>query len=192
MEFSIYANIARFVARRPAVPHGAAGFSFHKPVLTILAIFIVLSAVEIPVIDLIVHPWPAVRIPFLVLGIWGLTWMFGLLCAFLVRPHTVGPGGIQVRAGLETDISLSWDDIESVAHELRVEESKPPKIVESDASRILMLHINNETNLEIELERPTLVRLPGDGATGGEQVITAVRIWADEPRAFMNEVRKHL
>jgi len=192
MELSIYASIGRFVARRPAISHGARGFGFHKPVLTILMIFIVLSAVEIPIFDLIVHRWPAVRITVLVLGIWGLTWMFGLLCSYLMRPHTVGPDGIRVRAGLETDIALSWDDIASVARNLRVDEPKSPKIVETDASRTLMLRINNETDVEIELERPTVVRLPGHGAAGGEQAVTAVRIWVDDPVAFMDEVRKYI
>ncbi|SIN79472.1 hypothetical protein [Agromyces cerinus] len=192
MELSIYASIGRFVARRPAIGPGARGFGFHRPVMTILMIFIVLSAVEIPIFDLIVHRWPAVRITLLVLGIWGLTWMFGLLCSYLMRPHTVGPDGIRVRAGLETDIALSWDDIASVARGLRVDESKSPKIVETDASRTLMLRVNNETDLEIELERPTIVRLPGHGAAGGEQAVTAVRIWVDDPVAFMDEVRKYI
>jgi hypothetical protein len=192
IELSIYASIARFVTRRPAIPRGAVGFSFHKPVLTILIIFIVLSAVEVPIIDLIVHPWPAVRIPFLILGIWGLTWMFGLLCSYFVRPHTVGPDGIRVRGGLEIDVALDWDDIASVAHNVRVDEPKSPKIVEEDGSRTLMLRIINDTNLEIELERPTVVQLPGQGTAGGNQQITAIRFWADEPRAFMDEVRKHI
>ncbi len=192
LELSIYASIGRFISRRPAIPRGAAGFSYHKPVLTILIIFIVLSAVEIPIFDLIVHRWPAVRIPFLILGIWGLTWMFGLLCAYLMRPHTVGPDGIRVRHGLETDVALSWDDIASVARNLRVDEPKSPKIEETDASRTLLLRIANETDIEIELERPTVVRLPGGGANGGEQTITAVRIWVDDPKTFMDEVRKYL
>jgi hypothetical protein len=52
--------------------------------------------------------------------------------------------------------------------------------------------MQDETDIEIELERPTVVRLPGGGAKGGEQTITGVRIWVDDPRAFMDEVRKHL
>ena len=192
MELSIYASIGRFIGRRPAVPRGATGFSFHKPVLAILVVFILVSAVEIPIVDLIVHPWPAVRIPFLVLGIWGLTWMLGLLCAYLVRPHTVGPDGIQVRGGLEVNIAFSWDDIASVARDLRIDEEKPPKIIEADDSRTLMMHVNNETNVEIELERRTVVRLPGHGAFGGEQPVTVVRMWVDEPRQFMDEVRKYI
>ncbi|MDF2573999.1 MAG: hypothetical protein K0S05_911, partial [Agromyces sp.] len=36
LELRIYANIGRFIARRPAVPPAATGFSYHKPVLTVL------------------------------------------------------------------------------------------------------------------------------------------------------------
>ncbi|MBO3662210.1 hypothetical protein [Microbacterium stercoris] len=124
MELRIYASIGRAIARRPAVPRDGAGFAYHAPILTVLIIFIVLSAVEIPILDLIVHRWPVVRISMLVLGIWGLTWMIGLLCAMLMRPHTVGPEGIRVREGLELDIPLSWDDIASVELARRVDEQK--------------------------------------------------------------------
>lgn len=192
LELRIYANIGRFIARRPAVAPGATGFSYHKPVLTVLLIFIGLSAVEIPIIDLIVHRWPAVRVTFLILGIWGVTWMFGLLCAYLMRPHTVGPDGIRVRQGLEVDLAFTWDDIASVEHKKRVDEPKSPRFEETDASRTLVSRMQDETDIEIELERPTVVRLPGGGAKGGEQTITGVRIWVDDPRAFMDEVRKHL
>ncbi len=192
LELSIYASIGRFIARRPAIPRGAAGFSYHKPVLTVLIIFIVLSAVEIPIVDLIVHRWPAVRVGFLILGIWGVTWMFGFLCAYLMKPHTVGPDGIRVRQGLEVDLEFSWDDIASVARNRRVDEPKSPRFEEADGSRTLVYRMQDETDIEIELERPTTVRLPGGGAKGGDQTITGVRIWVDDPTAFMNEVRKHL
>ena len=160
--------------------------------LTILVVFIVLSAVEIPILDLIVHRWPPVRIPVLILGIWGLTWMFGLLCGYLMRPHTVGPDGIRVREGLETDIRLTWDDIASVARDRRVDEPKTPKITAADGARTLSLRMQDETAITIELERPTAVRLPGSAPKGGEQVVDEVRIWVDDPAGFMAEVRKHI
>jgi hypothetical protein len=192
LELRIYASIWRFLTRRPAVAPGAVGFSYHKPVLTILMIFIVLSAVEIPIIDLIVHRWPAVRITFLILGIWGLTWMFGLLAAYLMRPHTVGAEGIRVREGLETDILLTWDDIASVARERRVDEPKTPKVTEADGARTLSLRMQDETVIVVELERPTLVRLPGLAPKGGEQLVDEVRFWVDDPAAFMGAVRSHI
>ncbi|GAA1836577.1 hypothetical protein [Agromyces salentinus] len=192
VELRIYANIGRFVVRRPAVPKGATGFSYHKPVFTVLTIFIVLSAVEIPIIDLIVHRWPVVRIAMLVLGIWGVTWMFGLLCGYLMRPMTVGPEGIRVREGLELDVGLTWDDIASVARVRRVDEPKSPRLEETDTARTLVLRMQDETNILIELERPTVVRLPGLAPKGGDQEITALRLWVDDPKAFLDEVRRHL
>lgn len=192
LELRIYSSIGRLVARRPAVAPGASGFGYHKPVLTILMIFIVLSAVEIPIIDLIVHQWPVVRISFLILGIWGLTWMIGLLAAFLMRPHTVGPEGIRVREGLEIDILLTWDDIASVARERRVDEPKTPRVTEADGTRTLAVRMQDETVIVIELERPTVVRLPGSPPKGGEHRVDVVRIWVDEPAAFMDAVRRHI
>ena len=192
LELRVYANIGRFIARRPAIPRDAVGFGYHRPVLTVLIIFIVLSAVEIPIVDLIVHRWPVVRITFLVLGIWGLTWMFGLLAAYLMRPHTVGPEGIRVREGLEIDIPLTWDDIASVARERRVDEPKTPRVTEADATRTLSLRMQDETVIVIELERPTLVRLPGLPPKGGTRSVDAVRIWVDDPAAFMDAVRQHI
>ena len=192
LELRIYANIGRFIARRPAIPRGAAGFSHHKPVFTLLMIFIVLSAVEIPTVDLIVHRWPVVRVLFLILGIWGVTWMVGLLCAYLMRPHTVGPDGIRVREGLETDIPLSWDDIASVERGVRIDEPKSPRITETEDGRMLSLRVQHETNVEIALEGPTLVRLPGRAPKGGRQAVTSVRLWTDDLDGFMDAVRRHM
>lgn len=192
LELRVYASIGRAIARRPAVPAGATGFSYHKPVITVLVVFIVLSAIEIPLAELIVHRWAAVRIPLLVVGVWGLTWMIGLLCAHLQRPHTVGPDGIRVRNGLELDIPLAWDDITSVTHRRRADQPKSPRFVETGDARLLLIRVQDETNIEIRLERPTVVRLSGRAPKGGEQVVTAVRLWVDSPKEFMAEVRGHL
>ncbi len=192
VELRIYTSIARAVVRRPAVAAGASGFGYHRPVLTILVIFIGLSAIEIPILDLIVHRWPAIRIALLVLGIWGLTWMIGLLCAFLVRPHTVGPAGIVVREGLEIDIPLSWDDIASVARRRTVDEPKSPRITPSHGIPTLALRMQDETNVEIVLERPTAVRLPGTTPKGGTHHVEVVRLWTDDVEGFLEAVRRHI
>jgi hypothetical protein len=192
LELRIYANIGRAIARRPAIPKGASGFGYHRPVLTVLLIFIGLSAIEIPIIDLIVHRWPVVRIAFLILGIWGLTWMIGFLCSFFMKPHTVGPDGIQVREGLEIDIPLSWDDIASVERSHRVDEPKSPRFTDTNGGRMLSIRMQDETNVELTLERPTLVRLPGHAPKGGTQEVTAVRLWTDDVEGFMAAVRTHI
>lgn len=192
LELRIYANIGRAIARRPAIPKGASGFGYHRPVLTVLLIFIGLSAIEIPIIDLIVHRWPVVRIAFLILGIWGLTWMVGFLCSFFMKPHTVGPDGIQVREGLEIDIPLSWDDIASVERSHRVDEPKSPRFTDTERGRMLSIRMQDETNIELTLERPTRVRLPGRAPKGGTQEVAAVRLWTDDVEGFMEAVRTHI
>lgn len=40
MELRGYQSIYRFVFRRPKVPAGGVGFSYHKPVLPILIVFV--------------------------------------------------------------------------------------------------------------------------------------------------------
>lgn len=191
-ELRVYSSIGRAIVRRPAIPAGATGIGYHRPVLTILFIFIGLSAVEIPIFDLIVHQWPVVRITMLILGIWGVTWMLGYLFAMLMRPHTVGPDGIRVRSGLEIDVPVPWEVIASVAVSRRVDEPKQPRITETEAGAEYAERMQNETNLEIELERPFVVRLPGLAPKGGEHQVTSIRLWADDPRAFLDAARPFL
>lgn len=191
-ELRVYSSIGRAIARRPAVPPGGTGIGYHRPVLTILIIFIVLSAVEIPILDLIVHPWPAVRIPILILGIWGLTWMIGLLCAMLLRPHAVAPDGVHVRSGLEVDVFVPWEAVASAAISKRVDEPKQPRITHSDRGAEYAERMQDETNIEIELERPLAIRLPGLAPRGGQHEVTSIRLWADEPRAFLDAARPFL
>ncbi|KQQ67294.1 hypothetical protein [Microbacterium sp. Leaf320] len=187
-ELRVYSSIARAIARRPAIPQGGTGIGYHRPVLTILFIFIGLSAVEIPILDLIVHPWPTVRITLLILGIWGVTWMVGLLCAMLMRPHTVGPDGIRVRSGLELDVPVGWADIASIAIDRRVDEPKQPRVTGSEYAE----RMQDETNIEIELERAVSIRLPGLAPKGGTHRVDRIRLWADDPRAFLDAARPFL
>lgn len=186
MEVGVYQSLYRLVFLRPRVPAGASGFPYHAPVLTILIIFIVLSAIEVPIIDLIVHRWPAVRIPLLILGIWGVTWMLGLLFGYLTRPHAVGPEGIRVRQGAELDLDLPWDVVRSVERDKLLAE-KTPHVVDEPGGRTYAVRIANETNIRIELERPLEVRLPQ-----GDDRIEAVRLWVDDTDGFMSAVRTHI
>lgn len=188
MEIGIWASLYRFLFRRPRVPADAAGFTYHRQVSTLLVVFIVLSAVEIPIVDLVVQRWEAVRIGFLVLGFWGLTWMIGLGLGYLTRPHAVGPEGLRVRNGAETDVALAWDDVQSVTLGKHTDEPKAPRVtMDGTGRRTLWIRMQNETNIEIALERPMVVRLPS-----GEETTDVVRLWVDEPKQFMDEVRKYL
>ena len=185
-EVGVWKSLYRWLFRRPRVPRGASGFTYHSPVLTILVIFIVLSAVEIPVIDLIVHRWPWVRIPLLALGIWGVTWMIGLLLSYLTRPHAVGPDGIRARDGAHVDVDLPWEAVASVEKSHDVLE-KAPKIRDEAHGRTLALRIGNETNVLVTLEHPVRTKLRDDMVE-----VDAVRLWVDDIDGFMTAVRTHI
>lgn len=185
-EIGMWVSLGRFVFRRPRVPAGASGFTYHAPIQTILVIFIVLSALEIPIIDLIVHPWPWVRIPLLIAGIWGVTWMLGLLFGFLTRPHSVGPLGIRARRGPALDLDLPWEVIASVARARDVAE-KAPDVADEPHGRTLALRMQNECNVLIELEQAVDVQLPR-----GVERVEAVRLWVDDLDGFLKAVRLHM
>lgn len=195
-EMLIFESIWLAITRRPRIAEGAKGFAYHRPTLTILMIFMVLSAIEIPIIDMIVHRWVPVRVLMLAIGIWGLLWMIGLLCAFFVRPHTVGPEGIHVREGTRIDLFASWDDIESVRLHLTTPDmkstDKPKRIFEQDGEMVCAIRASNETNIEIRFERPTALRLPGGPPKGGVHEVTLLQFWADEPKELLNEVRRYI
>lgn len=187
MELRGYQSIYRFVFRRPKVPAGGVGFSYHKPVLPILIVFVVVSALEMLVVDLIVRRWAYIRVPLLILSFWGIIYMLGLLFGMLVRPHAIAADGIRVRYGSEIDLPIAWDDVHSVTRRKRVNSDKQPKVTRDDNGEAsLHMRIQNETNLEIRLNRPVSLRLPH-----GIETVSMVNLYADDPQAFMDEVRNH-
>lgn len=187
MEVHSYRSIYRWVFRRPRVPEGAVPFSYHQPVLPILIVLLVVSATELVVVDLIVHRWAWIRIPLLVLGIWGLVWMVGLLCGMLCRPHAVGPDGIRVRSGAEIDLAVPWADVRAVSKTTRTRKDKEPKVTVEGGVRTLHLRIAEETRIDIALERPIEYRLPH-----GRETVERIALYAEDPRGFMDEVRRHI
>ncbi|MFI7579827.1 hypothetical protein [Kocuria kalidii] len=188
MEIAVWRSIYRFVLRRPRVPAGAIGFTYHQPVLPLLIGFLVASAIELVAVDLLVKQWPLVRIPLLVVGIWGLLWMLGLLLGYLTRPHAVGPEGIRVREGAEIDIAVPWEAVQSVARVEQVSEvSRPAKMADTADGRVLSLWMQQATNFEVVLARPLRVRLPQ-----GVETVDVLRFHADEVKGFMSAVRQHI
>jgi hypothetical protein len=188
MEAAGWRSIGRAIALRPRVPAGATAHSYDKPFRTVLVVFLALSAIEVPIVDLITHPWPAVRFPLLVLGIWGVLTMTGMLLSYYTRPHAVGPAGIRVRNGGEVDIDLCWDVIASVERRRRpLADSPSLSLTGSNDDQVLNHVAQDGTDIDINLEAPTLIRLPQ-----GDVTVSAVRISVDDTDAFLHAVRTHI
>jgi myo-inositol-hexaphosphate 3-phosphohydrolase len=74
----------------------------------------------------------------------------------------------------------------SVTRRKNVNQEKQPKVtVGADGQATLHLRILNETNVEVELERPTPLRLPH-----GTETVSRVNLHADDPAAFLHEARR--
>jgi hypothetical protein len=185
LERLFYASIGRAIIGRPAVARGAEGFGFHKAVMPILIAFIAVNAVELFTLDLVLRRWLVAQIIVDGLDAWGIVWMIGLLCAFLMRPHTVGRDGIHVRNGLDLDVHVDWDNVRSVTRSRSVVGLKTPRVTEADDGiRELAQRSHGETNLRIDLIGPAPIVLPGPAPEGGRHTIDRIRLWADDPDAF--------
>lgn len=185
LELGIWQSLHRFVLRRPRVPAGSTGLTYHRAVQAVLVTFIVVSAVELVVVDVLVHRWPLVRIPLLVVGVWGLLWMSGLLAAMVTRPHAVGPDGIRARYATDVDVELPWDAIDAVVRRVHTREEKAPRLAPGDD--VLQLWMQDRTNVDVDLDRPVQVRLPE-----GTAAVRRISLYADDPTAFLAAVREHV
>lgn len=186
LELRMYASIGRAVARRPDVEPGGEGYRYDAPVRVLVVAFLVVSAVELVVVDLLVHRWPLVRVPFLVVGVWGLVWMLGLLCSHRVRPHAVGPSGLVLRDGIDLDLHLPLEAVAEVRTRRRSYAEKPARVVEDQGSRVLVLHVSQETDVDLRLVGPRTFRLPN----GRVVEVDAVRVWVDDPAGFVAATRR--
>jgi hypothetical protein len=113
-EVGIWRSLYRWLTRRPrADDPDAALFGYASQVTPLLLAFIFLSALEIPILPLLL-PWPAVRYSLLVLGVWGLLWMLGLLASLRTNPHAVSEAGLRLRSGFQFDAQIPWEKISAI------------------------------------------------------------------------------
>ena len=186
LELAIYRALARWVVRRPDVPRGATAIHYSRLAGPMIWLWTFGSAVEVVVVDVVVSHWvPSIRIPLLVLGIWGVLWMVGLYAAYRVRPHVLTGSELVIRGGLRAQVVVPLPSIASV----RTQEHELPGIVKSlhveaeGEGRIVLLGVSSRTNLELELVGQTVVR-----TTSGEETAARIGLWVDDPR----EVRRQL
>ena len=179
-ELALYRSLARWAARRPDVPRGATPIGYSRLVTPVLWLWIFASTVEVVAVELVLrsldHPWAtALRVPLLVLGIWGVLWMMGMLASFRVRPHLLSNAELLVRSGARTWLVLPLGAVQStrrVEHEL-------PGVIRSlhvDAG-LALVGAGSRTNLELSLGVPTTV-----ATSKGEVTVSRVGMWVDEPR----------
>jgi hypothetical protein len=189
-ELSLYRSLARWLARRPDVPHGAAPIGYSRLVAPMLWLWIFGSSVEVVVVEVVLRhldqPWAAAaRVPLLVLGVWGVVWMLGMLASYRVRPHLLTDTELRARSGARTWLVLPLDVVGST----RAVEHEVPGVIRSlhVEGDLALVGAGSRTNLEMVLTRPTTV-----STSKGEATVTRVGIWVDEPGDVAARLRSML
>ncbi len=182
-EVALYRSLARWVARRPDVPAGTMPIGYGQLAGPMMWLWIFGSAVEVAVLDVVLHRWlPAVRIPFLVLGVWGVVWMLGLLASMRVRPHLLDDTHLVVRSGARTRVVVPLAALESVrgaGHEV-------PGLVRTLQEQDGLLLVGmGETNLELTLATPTALE-----TSRGPWTVERVGLYVDAPREVAATLRR--
>ena len=116
LELALYRSLARWVARRPDVPSYATPIGYAQLVGPMLWLWIFGSATEVVVIEVVLREvdagWAeAIRLPLLVVGIWGVLWMLGLMAAYrsaLTYSHTTSCGSATAPEPGSTCPSTRW------------------------------------------------------------------------------------
>lgn len=185
-ELVMWRSLYRWVLRRPGP--GGARFPYAGAVTPVLWAFIVVSAIEVPAVHLLV-PWPAVRPPLLLAGVYGVLWMIGMLASYRVNPHTVDDAGVHVRAGGTVHLFVPWDAVESVRIRRRPYEGARTLRVSGDgAQRVLAVVIGSQTMVDIALARP----LPLLAFREDDEPIHEVRLFADDEKGLAARLRAGL
>ena len=192
-EVNMWRSLGRWLLHRPpALAPEAEAFSYVGVVKPILGVFIGLSAIEIPIFDLIIRhtvPWPSVRHTVLALGVWGLLWMIGLFASLRIHPHVAGAGGLRVRNGFSVDFLVPWTAVARVGARYRsLPSSRTIQLEHDDAASILNVVTGTQTSVDVVLREPLSVPLP----KGPSEPVTEIRLYADDPAALVARAREHL
>lgn len=180
-ELALYRSLARWLARRPDVPKGATPIGYAQLSSPMLWLWIFGSATEVVVAEAVLrnldaHWADVIRIPVLVVGVWGLLWMLGQLAASKVRPHLLTADGLLVRFGSRTWVRVPLEAISNV----RPVEHHYPGVMKSlhHEDDLLLVGVSLRTNLELVLDHA--LALP---TSQGEKTASRVGLWVDDPRA---------
>ena len=182
LETAAWRSLGRWLLRRPDVAPGDTPFGYHGSRSAMLVIA-VLSALEVLLADLLV-PWQSLQPAVLVLGVWRTGLMLGLVAGVLVCPHAMGPRGLRVRHGAGLDVRIPWDAVAGVR---RLRRSRHGRGVQLEGS-VLHVAASGQTTVEVALNRPFAVMLPGGRVTR----VREIRFHADDSAGLVTAARARL
>jgi hypothetical protein len=183
----IWRSLGSWVLRRPVREPDETPFPYFAALRTNYAIFIGLSAIEIPALHFLI-PWPVARTVLVVLSIWGFLWCLGMLASIARHPHVISKEALRLRFGSTVNVPMPWAAIGSLAPERRFPaERRTVQVLDAPTGAALQIAIANQTNLCVKLREPTTIGLPS-----GSHTITTAWFYADDPAALLAAAQEHL
>ncbi|WFE38290.1 hypothetical protein [Micromonospora sp. WMMD998] len=191
-EWGMWRSLARWTLRRPyPVAPGAATLAYVGGVQPILLAFLVLSTIEIPILDVILRHTvdsPTIRHAAIGIGVWGVLWMVGLMASLRLHPHVVDDTGLRLRNGTSLDLTIPWDAVAAVSVRRRSLTSSRAYRYDEDDPTVLNLGVGSQTAVDLVLRAPRSVPLPN----GPSAPVREIRLYADDPVALVDRARRHL
>lgn len=158
----------------PDVPAGQQGFGYHRHLVPIFAVLLVLQLIEIAVVHFLVALWsPRAALILFVLSDVALVYLIGLLKSFRLRPVLAGEDGLRVRSGILVDRFVPWQDVAAIRTGLLSGEVNRP----GTDNAALLAWPNVLVELAVPAERRPLI--------GRVRRIDAVAFRLDDPEAFL-------
>lgn len=157
-------------------------FGYSGQVRPFLWVFLVLTPVEILLVDLLV-PWFWLRAALLAFGLLSgllLGWMLWMLHKF---QHSIDDEHLWLRYAREFEYRIPLAAIENVTQGMT---SRSLNRTRSVVDRTLVLEISNSTNVSVRLTAPQEIDL---GRRGVHQV-TKLEFWTDNPDEMVRALRK--
>lgn len=189
LEIGIWRSLFLWVTRRVSGRGpGVEVFTYAKQISPLIAVFIFVSAIELPVVHILL-PWDTVRLVLDVLSVWGLLWMVGMLASVRVFPHLLDEAGLRIRYGTTVDIRVPWDAVAAVTSRRgSADTGKSVHVDDGADGRVVSVPVMKLTRVDIVLHGPTTIGLPDGPAEG----VSALRCYADDPAAFVRAARQHI
>lgn len=186
-EVAIWRMLGRWITRRPDVPNTATAVGYSQMVAPVMWVWIIASGGEAIAMELILRSidtgWAhVVRVPLLVVGIWGTLWMLGLMASFRVRPHLILEDRLRIRSGPRKWIDVPHAAIKSFRATEHDFSGMTKTFHEEDG--LLLVGVGRRTNVELVLTEPTTL-----ATHDGDRIADRVGLWVDEPRPFVNLLR---
>lgn len=163
--------------RQHGVPPGAVAITYGRDDRAVGLALLTVSLVELVVVELVI-PWPTVRLALFLLGVYGVVVVLGLLAGPVVRPHVLTEDSLRLRVGTWADVTLPLDAITTVVRR----RGNADGLV-TFAGSTLVLAVGNQTQLDLDLDRPHQLHVGRRSGT-----VHCVRVSADDPGAAVTAI----